>query len=68
MSSSASPLLTRKEAFRYLRLGEATFGRLVRSGAIEAIRMGGVVRFSKRGLDDYITRCTTGSKGSEWER
>ena len=52
-----SPLLTRKEAWRYLGISESQLQRLVAQHEIKTVRMGGVLRFLKSDLDDYIDRC-----------
>lgn len=57
MANYDTPLLTRKQAARYLHLGQSTFDRLVRDHEIMTVRMGGTLRFKKTDLDDYINRC-----------
>jgi Helix-turn-helix domain len=49
-SANASPLLTREEAARYLRIGVRTLARQ----KIEPIRIGGRVFFTKEILDAWL--------------
>ena len=57
MARYESPLLQRKEAWRYLELSETSFGRVVNRGEIPKIVMGGKTCFLKSDLDAYIKRC-----------
>ncbi len=47
-------ILTVNEVARYLRLAEATVYKLAQAGGIPAARVGGVWRFSRRLLDEWL--------------
>lgn len=58
MSSIAltSPLMRRRTAAALLNVSEATITRLLRSGKLSAVRVGGSVRFALPDLEAYIAR------------
>jgi len=55
-------IMTTKELSRYLKLHEITICKYAAAGAIPAIRIGGVWRFDKDVIDDWIR---TGQNESE---
>jgi excisionase family DNA binding protein len=45
-----------QEAERYSGLGRSTLFKLVRSGEVQAAKVGKAVRLSRRSLDEYMER------------
>lgn len=61
-NSDGARLLTKPEACQWLSVSLTTLNRLIRSHAIDVVRVGtgkGSVRISQRALDDYARRNTT---------
>lgn len=54
--SNASEWLTRREVAEELVCSEDTVDRRIRSGALKALRDGGLVRISRADLNAYIQR------------
>jgi len=50
-------LLTKTEVCEALQISRATLDRIVAAGEIEALRIGGQVRFSQQALYCYLGRC-----------
>ena len=48
-------IMTTKEISRYLKLHEITINKYAAAGVIPAIRIGGVWRFDKDVIDDWIS-------------
>jgi excisionase family DNA binding protein len=57
MSNYKSPLLTRKEASRYLNISTSSLDRLADSNEFPKRKMGKIVRYLRADLDEYINRC-----------
>jgi excisionase family DNA binding protein len=53
----SSPLLTRQEAARYLRISKRTLDTAEAEGELRAIRVRGRVLYHRDALDAYIRRC-----------
>jgi excisionase family DNA binding protein len=49
-----------QEAERYSGLGRSTLFKLVRSGEVQAAKVGKAVRLSRRSLDEYMERQSFG--------
>jgi excisionase family DNA binding protein len=54
VSITATPLLTRKQAARYLCVSESTLDRLAARHQLATVHIGRNVRFHKHDLDTYI--------------
>ena len=54
MSLATAPLLTRKQAARYLSVSESTLDRLTARHQLPAVHIGRNVHFRKHDLDAYI--------------
>jgi hypothetical protein len=55
---TATPLLTRKQAARYLCVSESTLDRLTARHQLATVHIGTNVRFRKYDLDTYIAENT----------
>ena len=49
-------IITTKEIAKYLRLHEITIAKLAKQGKIPSIRIGGVWRFDKELVDEWIAK------------
>jgi excisionase family DNA binding protein len=61
-------IITTKELSRYLRLHEVTVCKYAAQGKIPAIRIGGVWRFDKSAIDEWIGRDQNKAGGQEDEQ
>jgi len=59
-----TPLLTRTEAMKYLRLSHGTLNTLMREGSIRYIKVRKKVMFLKYDLDEFIKSQAKGSTPS----
>jgi excisionase family DNA binding protein len=57
MSNYRSPLLTRKEASRYLNISTSSLDRLAHNKEFPKRKIGKIVRYLRVDLDEYINRC-----------
>ena len=51
-----TPIITRPEAAKYLRLSERTIDELRANKSLAYHKVGGKVRFSKNDLDEFLAR------------
>jgi excisionase family DNA binding protein len=49
-------IITTKEIAKYLKLHEITIAKLAKKGKIPSIRIGGVWRFDKELIDEWIAK------------
>ena len=59
---NSNRMMTIKEVAEYLSVHEKTIYRLVKSGELPALRVGGQWRFEKKVLDSWIQNRTHGEK------
>ncbi len=62
---SGLAFLTPPEAARLLRLSKASVYRLVETRVLPFYRVSGSLRFSKKDLEEYLTRVRVGSVSQE---
>jgi excisionase family DNA binding protein len=48
------PLFTKQTACEYLAVSSSTLDRLVRTGKLRALRIGGQIRFRPNDVEDYL--------------
>jgi excisionase family DNA binding protein len=58
-------LLTLREVAQYLRVHPGTVYRLVKSGQLQAARVGRDLRFDSRVVDDWVAKGGTGGSRSD---
>ncbi len=54
VENQADAVMTVPEVSEYLKLGESTVYRLAKDGKLPARKVGGVWRFSRRSLNDWL--------------
>jgi excisionase family DNA binding protein len=60
-----SEIMTTKEVAKYLNLHEITVGKYAAQGKMPAVRIGGVWRFDKNAIDDWLGGGQTKTGGQE---